>query len=365
MRRDEPATMMHLIRPLLLLLGVLALLLVTEQAAGDSVRIIDVAGSDGPDILLSHVAELEGDYAAKYAGVVVGRFDEGATKIEIDAQAILTAMRDEGAKLGLLDLMGFGKCTVHRTYNTVQRAKASVSEPPATNIDRQGGGAVTLDSPTTVRSLIEQHIAKETGLGLSNLQITFSDRDASLLGQSAVAGRYEIEPMSAVMLGRATFKVQGYVGTQRQGGAKNLSVDIKQRVIAVVATDRIDRGEMITRRQVRLSEVLIDDIGQPYLSQTSMVTGQVASGTIMPGTLITSSEVRLPTAVKRRGQVAVELKTSGVKITFNAIAQEEGAVGDTIEVLNPLTKERFVATVAGRGKVIAGKKIQNEEGSDR
>ena len=55
MRHDEPATMMHLIRPLLLLIAVFALLLMTEYAAGDSVRVLDVSGSDGPEILLSHV----------------------------------------------------------------------------------------------------------------------------------------------------------------------------------------------------------------------------------------------------------------------------------------------------------------------
>ena len=97
MRRDEPATLMHLIRPLLLLLAVVILLVVAEHAMGDSVRIHDVTGSDGPEVVLSQVAELDGDYAKRFADVVVGRFEQDETQVEIETSAIVQAMRDQGA----------------------------------------------------------------------------------------------------------------------------------------------------------------------------------------------------------------------------------------------------------------------------
>ena len=150
MRHDEPATMMHWIKPLLLLVGVLVLLLIADLAYGDSVRIYDVAGSDGPDILLSQVAELEGDYAEQYGKVVVGTLPEGASKVDIEASAILNAISDKGAKLGLLDLSGFGKCTVHRTFTTAQQAEPDESEPIVGNVDARLDGPLTLRRPTTV-----------------------------------------------------------------------------------------------------------------------------------------------------------------------------------------------------------------------
>ncbi|MGB1126676.1 MAG: hypothetical protein ACPG4Q_15855, partial [Phycisphaeraceae bacterium] len=128
MRRDEPATMMHLIRPMLLLMLTAALLMIAEHVKSDTLRVHDVAGSDGPEILLSHVAELDGDYANQFADVVVGRFEADESRIDITTSTILEAIREEGAKLGLLDLMGFTRVAVHRTFKQIE-IKQEPDEP--------------------------------------------------------------------------------------------------------------------------------------------------------------------------------------------------------------------------------------------
>ncbi|MFK7790298.1 MAG: flagellar basal body P-ring formation chaperone FlgA [Phycisphaeraceae bacterium] len=360
MRRDEPATMMHLIRPMLLLVAVAVLLLIAETAKSDSLRVHDVAGSDGPEVLLSHVAELEGEYANGFAKVVIGRFVEGESRIDIKTSSILEAIREEGAKLGLLDLSGFTRVTVHRTFNeAAKQAEREASQEPIANVESlRRGEPVTVYSPTTVKALIEQTIAKRIGLSLLSLKITFNDRDKELLAKSAVAGRYEVQPIAEPTLGAVSFKVTGYHGTKAIDKGQTISARVQQRVIAVVAGEKIGRGDMINRRQVRLREVLIDDVQQAYLADTSLVTGQVAESTISPGDLITASSVKLPVAVTRRQRVSVELNTGGIKITFNGIAQSEGAVGDNVEVQNAKTGQRFNATVVARGKVVAGDAIQ-------
>ena len=363
MRRDEPATMMHLIRPMLLLMAAGVLLLIAESTRGDALRVHDVAGSDGPEVLLSQVAELDGEYANQFAKVVVGRFVEGESRIEIKTSTILETIREEGAKLGLLDLSGFTRVTVHRTFTQPAEApKPKEAATPAANVESvTRGEPVTVYTPRTVQALIEQTIAKRIGIDAGSLKITFNDRDRGLLAQSAVAGRYEIEPLAEPMLGAAAFKVTGYHGTQPIDRGKTISARVQQRVIAVVAAERISRGSLINRRQVRVREVLIDDARQAYLGQTALVTGQVAASTINPGDLITADSVKLPVAVKRRQRVSVELNQGGIKITFNGIAQDEGSVGETIEVQNAVTGERFNATITGRGKVAAGDAIQTKK----
>jgi flagella basal body P-ring formation protein FlgA len=357
--------MMHLIRPMLLLLAAALLLFVAESVRSDTLRIHDVAGADGPDILLKHVAEMEGDHVAGFADVVVGRFIADETRVDLKTATILEAIRDEGAKLGLLDLSGFTKVVVHRTFSDAARPEEDdASEPtqPMANVESlTRGEPVTVYTPTTVKALIEQTIAKRMGLGLPSLKITFNERDGGLLGESAVAGRYEVQPMAEPTLGAVTFKVTGYRGTTPTDEGQTISARVQQRVIAVVAAEKIDRGEMITRRQVRLREVLIDDITQTYLGETSLVTGQVADTTIRPGELVTAGSVKLPIAVTRRQRVSVELNAGGIRITFNGVAQGEGAVGETIEVENAKTGQRFNAIIVARGKVVAGEAIASKK----
>lgn len=363
MRRDEPATMMHLIRPMLLLVVVGTLLLIAEHAKSDSLRVHDVAGSDGPQVLLSHVAELQGDYVNQFANVVVGQFVEGESRIEIKTSSILEAIREEGGKLGLLDLSGFTRVTVHRTFNkSADENEPEQEQTPLANVESlTRGEPMTVYTPTTVQALIEQTIARRIGIDASSLKITFNDRDKELLAHSAVAGRYEVQPLAEPTLGAVTFKVTGYHGTQPIDNGKTVSARVQQRVIAVVAAEKIARGDMINRRQVRLREVLIDDAQQPYLADTALVTSQVAANTINPGDLITASSVKLPIAVTRRQRVSVELNNGGIKITFNGIAQSEGAIGETVEVQNAKTGQRFNAIVVANGKVVAGDAIQPEK----
>lgn len=360
MRRDEPATMMHLIRPMLLLMVATVLLLIAESAKSDSLRVYDVAGSDGPEVLLSHVAELDGEYANGFANVVIGRFVDGESRIEIKTSSILEAIREEGGKLGLLDLSGFTRVTVHRTFDqSAEESSPEEESMPVANVESlRRGEPVTVYTPTTVKALIEQTIAKQIGIALPSLEITFNDRDKALLAQSAVAGRYEVKPMSEPTLGKVAFKVIGYRGTQALDKGETISVRVQQRVIAVVAGEKIGRGDLINRRQVRLREVLLDDAQQPYLSETSLVTGQVAASSINPGDLVTAGSVKLPIAVTRRQRVSVELNTGGIKITFNGVAHSEGAIGETIEVENSKSGQRFNATVVAKGKVVAGQAIQ-------
>lgn len=363
MRHDEPATMMHLIRPILLLVIVGALLLIAVQAKSDSLRVLDVAGSDGPEVLLSHVAELDGDHAEQWAAVVVGRFAEGESRVEIKTSTILEAIRAAGAKLGLLDLSGFTKVVVHRTFTgAATEVKSQETSTPVANVEASvRGKSLTVYTPTTVQGLIEEALAKRLGMSAHQLKVTFNDRDRRLLKQSAVAGRYEVEPIAEPALGAVSFKITAYHGTQVAGQSETVSARVQKRVIAVVAGEVINRGELIHRRQMRLREVLIDDEEQACLSDTSLIAGQVADRTIKAGQLITASSIKRPVAVKRRQQIAIELNHGGIKITFNGIAQEQGAVGEAIEVFNPKTKQRFTGTIVGPGKVVAGEVIQSKK----
>lgn len=362
-RHDEPATMMHLVKPLLLLLGVLGLLLIAERAAGDTMRIHDLSGSDGPEIRLSQVAELNGDYVSQFADVVVGRFDDDQAEVEIQTSAILDAMRAKGAKLGLLDLSGFSHCTVRRTFSQPTNVESDQGEQAVTNIDSRTETTepVTVQSPTTVQALIERSIHERLAGEGVDLQISFTDKDAELLRSSAVAGRYEVEPVNEPTLGKIQYKVYAYRGTQRVGSAQVVSAEVAQRVIAVIAGEAIERGTLINRRQVRLREVMVTDRHQTFVTDTALVVGQVASRAIKPGDLITAGEVQMPLAVHRRERVSVEMRVPGVKITFTGMARDQGSVGDSIEVENLETKEVFNAKIVGPGKVVAGEKVQDKK----
>ena len=365
MRHDQPATMMHLIRPILFLLVLLLVVLWAEFASADSVRIHDLTGSDGPEVTLEQVAELEGDYAQTLAQTVVGQFADGEDEVLIELSEIERILRDAEASLGRLELQGFASCRVVRVQITQPQPEESVAgETPVANPERLEA-PITVDSPTTVRATIQRQIADGLGLSADELVFEFSDRDERHLVRSTVAGRNRVESDESAQLGRMTFRVYRFQGTE-QVENHNITVAIKQRVLMVVAADHIGRNEIIRRGSVRMREELIDGQEGQIITQTSVAIGQVAARAMQPGDWVTASMIQAPLAVRRRDSVNVSYQRPGVTITFTAEAMEEGSLGQMIEVKNSRTGEAFAAEIVGRQRVrvttqVAQETTQNPE----
>ncbi|MEM9019500.1 MAG: flagellar basal body P-ring formation chaperone FlgA [Planctomycetota bacterium] len=371
MRRDEPANVMHLIKPLLLMVALLIALAVAEYASAETVRVHDVAGSEGPGVTLDQIAELTGDYAPTLGGIAVGRFEDGADSLEIEMSTVREVLVDAGAAVGRLDLQGYAVCKVHRlpavqsedegyisSKNEIRQIPGSVSraednESPAANFENRhpDSSPITVHTPTSVRGLIADQISRGLGVGLQELDISFSDRDTALLDESVVAGRYTVEPLFEPKLGRQSFRVRAFHGT-REIRQQTIQLSVSQRMLAVVAVGEIERGEIIHRGTVRMREVLIDNRDATPITDLSLVIGQVVSRRIAEGELVTTDRIAAPLAVRRRDTVEVTLDQGGLRITFNGEALGEGSLGQAVIVRNPETRQEFNAVVTGYQQVL-------------
>ncbi|XAM01008.1 flagellar basal body P-ring formation chaperone FlgA [Phycisphaeraceae bacterium D3-23] len=358
MRHDEPASTMHLIRPLLLLIALVALVCIAELASADTARVHEVTGSAGPGVTLGQVAELTGDYAETLADLEVGELLEDTNEAMITIDAIESALRGQGVSMGRLDLVGFGTCRVVRVDGPAAEPEEPEADP---GVVANPDEPVTVHTPATVREEIVRQLSSGLELDRSSLEFTFRENDARLLQRSVVAGRYRVEPAFEIGLGSVTFRVYEYNGTQRRGES-TVRVRVQQRVLAVVAVEPIQRTSIIARHQVRVREVLIDG-GEGYVvDDTALVVGQVAARSLEPGDTVTAGAVQAPLAVRRRAIVDVTYLSNGVRINFAAKALEEGSVGETIEIEHDQTREQFSALIIGTNQVRVGVPIDESTG---
>jgi len=73
--------------------------------------------------------------------------------------------------------------------------------------------------------------------------------------------------------------------------------------------------------------------------------------TIAPGAAIRLSWIEAAKDILYGDTVRVEATNGGAHLEFEAQAQASGSAGQTIPVLNPVSKKRFQAQVEGKGKV--------------
>lgn len=90
---------------------------------------------------------------------------------------------------------------------------------------------------------------------------------------------------------------------------------------------------------------------QVYYNITDLI-GSVPVMSLSQGTILTAAGISPPVVVQAGQSASVTVHSGGLSLTMNAIADETGHVGDTILMTNPVSGQRFRASVTRSGVMI-------------
>ena len=254
-------------------------------AAADSVRLYDHIGVAGSQVTLGQIAELEGDYAQSLGDLVVGRFEDHRPSLRLQIAAVRRVMTEAQVNWSDLVLKGKAQCLISRIDGDPARAvKVDNDRAVTTNneisVDQQGAGQ-------TVSDLVMAELVELTAAPAGSLAVTFRGNadEAAWLNRSAAVGRYELEVLSRSGLGRVPVKVRRYdpSGIVDQ---VTLTAEVARRINAVVALRQVRRGEVFSRDNVGVQEVLLTADHGPTLGSVGTVLGQTAASSIRSGSVI-------------------------------------------------------------------------------
>lgn len=162
----------------------------------------------------------------------------------------------------------------------------------------------------------------------------------------------ELKPVDEATIGP---KVQ-FAGVLVGGPDGPLTMQCTARVAAYrdvcVAAQPLRTGQVCRpanglRRRVAIAE------GECYVIDPEDLAGQKVLRTVAAGTPVTLGDLQPPPCVGAREEVTVVLIRGGARLQTRGTAQQDGAPGDTILVLNPTTKKTIKARVLGPGQVEA------------
>ena len=85
------------------------------------------------------------------------------------------------------------------------------------------------------------------------------------------------------------------------------------------------------------------------------MAGKVSRRAIAAGAALRTEWLESAKVVLRGETVEVEAVHGGARLKLEGIAEASGAVGETIPIQNPVSKQRFPARVESKGKVIVTK----------
>jgi flagella basal body P-ring formation protein FlgA len=103
---------------------------------------------------------------------------------------------------------------------------------------------------------------------------------------------------------------------------------------AVVPTEVIYPGDVISSGQLELVEVTNPNLSGDYAKTIKEVTGLVSKRTLLAGRTISVSGLREPFAVTRGANIRLVMSVGPMTITAAGTPLDDGSVGDTVRARN-------------------------------
>ncbi len=224
-------------------------------------------------------------------------------------------------------------------------------------IDTRGLSEVVVTRASRVISVqeISARIAKalegQYGLGdARNIQVDF-ERDVRALNvEQNVAGELQVASLTYYPRGArfdVTFDLPASKAlrwqTTRFTGVAYETVD------AVTVDHPVERGEVL-----KLSELRVERRPKsegPLIGDLKAAAGLAARHQLRPGQPLRDNDLTKPAIIAHNDPVTLVFEAPGLTLTLRGQAQDAGAVGDTISVLNLQSKRVVQGVITGPGRV--------------
>lgn len=122
-------------------------------------------------------------------------------------------------------------------------------------------------------------------------------------------------------------------------------------VDVVVPLRNINRGEIIQAGDIMIERRPRDMAANDTVVETSAAIGKSARRVLSSGQLLRTNDLQRQEIVAKNEIITVMYQAPGLMLTMRGRAQEAGAQGDIISVMNIQSKKVLQATVIGQGRV--------------
>lgn len=244
-------------------------------------------------------------------------------------------------------MRGSSRCLISRPAESASKAPTSQPALPA-----QAASATTRSAadpaaePGTLEETLRQYFIARLANLAGKVQVRFSPAARKALALSKPTYDFRIRHRDGELLGLVGLEVDVL-----ENGSVADTVPIIAEVAVlkpvVMARTPINRGETIETKHVMLMEQRFVRISEIGITDMQSVIGQEATAFLDRGRMISFRDVRVKPLVRRGELVTVWVRNGELVIKTAAKALTAGTYGDSIEVKNEATGESYAVTVTG------------------
>jgi flagella basal body P-ring formation protein FlgA len=301
-------------------------------------------------VTLGDVAILDGPTAQALAKTVVAEGMDTAAAQTIGVSTIRLALTAAGAHWGHIDLSGHAVA-----IRPAPRPAAGVPlamSPLTINVPKvlvRGGSIATVATTETmtIAGEVAMLLAKQTGLAMDHVRVSFGKTSRDILQQSTQGRRIEIRPRSS-MTGADRVAVEAIEWSDGRIIRRDaIDAHVAICIPTATATATLRRGHHLVASDFTLTDIWTTPAQAPFLAQEHDLSGRTIAIQVDEDAVIRRRDLVTPTVINRGDIVTVHCLVGSVVIRMKATAQGKASLGDTVELRRGRHEAPFLATVTG------------------
>lgn len=209
--------------------------------------------------------------------------------------------------------------------------------------------------PVEIETALKRTLQAQAGLDPNATGVTFDGPAPSLVLAPDMAGDVVAGDL---VVDRRSRRLSATVWIGRSSSERVASLRVTGSLVdmveVAVTTRSLDRGETVKASDVALELRPRDLMPADAVLDQKPMAGRVTRRPLAAGTLVRPGDLARPEIVARGDIVTALYEAPGITLAMRLKAQEAGALGDTVSVVNPTSKKVLQAVVTGPGRVTVG-----------
>ena len=128
-----------------------------------------------------------------------------------------------------------------------------------------------------------------------------------------------------------------------------------QAIRVPVLRDNISIGTVINKGDIVWTEFPAQQVGQNIITDANNLVGMAARWSLAGNRPIRETDVRPPILAKKGSLVTMIVTTANMTLSATGRALQDGALGDTIRIINPTSNKTVEGVVMADGNIAIGR----------
>jgi flagella basal body P-ring formation protein FlgA len=317
-------------RTILALIGAISLIGVGSAA---EVVLREQATLEGSIVRLGDIADVSADdpgLVEELAAVPLLPAPAAGTPLFLGAAQVRDLLAASNVDVNALEFHGADSVAI-RLGTTPSPADAPQGEPIRPDREAVAG---------RVAVAIVRYLHETTGHELWTVQVDAEPAVAELYWQAGP--QLTVSGGKEPFTGRQSFQLSDATGAR----VVRAYAKVQRLEMVVMATRAISAGDFVRATDVTL-QPYAGIVSAQVVRSVESVVGKESVQNIRPGAMLVATQVRAPLLVRRGERVSVHARAAGIVVRTFAVAQQNGALGDLVQVQSLEGNDRYAARVAG------------------